>query len=97
MKYIKQNYKFIVVLISIVLLLSIRFPYYIDAPGGITDMNEKIERLGTVPPVAVVGGMDLINHGFKDKSLYSTEASLTSLNSFAESAGMKVILEEMSD
>lgn len=43
MKYIKQNYKFIVVLISIVLLMSIRFPYYIDAPGGISDMNNKIE------------------------------------------------------
>ena len=43
MKYIKQNYKFIVVLISIILLFSIRFPYYIDAPGGISDMNNKIE------------------------------------------------------
>ena len=43
MKYIKQNYKFIVVLISVVLLLSIRFPYYIEAPGGISDMNNKIE------------------------------------------------------
>ena len=43
MKYIKQNYKFIVVLISILLILSIRFPYYIDAPGGISDMNNKIE------------------------------------------------------
>ena len=46
MKYIKQNYKFIVVLMSIVLLLSIKFPYYIDAPGGISDMNNKIEMNG---------------------------------------------------
>lgn len=43
MKYIKQNYKFIIILMSIVLFLSIRFPYYIDAPGGISDMNKKIE------------------------------------------------------
>ncbi len=43
MKYIKLNYKFMLVLISIILLLSIRFPYYIDAPGGISDMNNKIE------------------------------------------------------
>ena len=43
MKYIKQNYKFMLILISILLLFSIRFPYYIDAPGGISDMNKKIE------------------------------------------------------
>lgn len=43
MKYIKQNYKFIMVLISVLLLLSIKFPYYIDAPGGISDMNNKLE------------------------------------------------------
>ena len=43
MKYIKQNYKFMLILVSIVLFLSIRFPYYIDAPGGISDMNSKIE------------------------------------------------------
>lgn len=34
-------------------------------------INEKIDRLGIIPPAAVVGGIDLINHGFKDKSLYS--------------------------
>ena len=43
MKYIKQNYKFMLILISILFLFSIRFPYYIDAPGGISDMNKKIE------------------------------------------------------
>ncbi len=35
-----------------------------------------------------------VSIGSKDESLYSVDASLTSLNSFAESAGMKVILEE---
>ena len=46
MKIIKNNYKFIISLILIIVLLSIRFPYYIDAPGGITNMNEKIEIKG---------------------------------------------------
>ena len=45
-KYIKENYKFIISLILVIIVLSIRFPYYIDAPGGITDMSEKIEING---------------------------------------------------
>ena len=43
MNYIKNNYKFILGLIVLVLLFSINFPYYIDAPGGINDMQDKIE------------------------------------------------------
>jgi len=43
MKIIKQNYKFILLLVSIILIFNIQFPYYIDAPGGISDMSEKIE------------------------------------------------------
>lgn len=45
-KYIKNNYKFILILITLVTLFSIRFPYYIDAPGGISNMQEKIEIEG---------------------------------------------------
>ena len=41
-KFLKENYKFIIILFSILLIFTIRFPYYIDAPGGITDMREKI-------------------------------------------------------
>lgn len=40
---LKKNYKFILFLIILGIVLNIRFPYYIDAPGGITDMNNKIE------------------------------------------------------
>ena len=40
---IKKHYKFILFLILLSIVLNIRFPYYIDAPGGITDMNEKIK------------------------------------------------------
>jgi len=43
MKIIKENYKFIISLILIILICSIRFPYYIDAPGGISDISKKIE------------------------------------------------------
>ena len=34
-------------------------------------INDKIERLGIIPPSALVKGEDLIKTGFKDKSLYS--------------------------
>jgi len=43
MKYIKQNLKFILVVILLMLILTIKFPYYIDAPGGISNMQDKIE------------------------------------------------------
>lgn len=45
-QYLKENYKFILSIILILVVFSIRFPYYIDAPGGITDMSEKIEIEG---------------------------------------------------
>ena len=34
-------------------------------------INDKIERLGTKPPEALVGGLDLINAGFKNKNVFS--------------------------
>lgn len=43
---IKNNYKFIISLIVILLIFTIKFPYYIDAPGGISDVSEKIEIEG---------------------------------------------------
>ena len=43
MRIIKENFKFILVIIISLLICYIKFPYYIDAPGGITNMNEKIE------------------------------------------------------
>lgn len=45
-QYLKQNYKFILSVILILVVFSIKFPYYIDTPGGITDMSEKIEIEG---------------------------------------------------
>lgn len=43
---LKNNYKFIISLILIFFVLNIRFPYYIDAPGGISDISKKIEING---------------------------------------------------
>ena len=43
MKYIKNNYKFIISMVLILILFTIKFPYYIDAPGGISDVSEKIK------------------------------------------------------
>lgn len=45
-KIFKENYKFIIVLVLLVLCFTIKFPYYIDAPGGISDVSEKIEING---------------------------------------------------
>ena len=45
-KVLKDNYKFVISLLFIFLLLNIRFPYYIDAPGGISDISKKIEIAG---------------------------------------------------
>ena len=39
----KENYKFIIILILLLLCFTIHFPYYIDAPGGISDVSSKIE------------------------------------------------------
>ena len=43
MKYIKNNYKFILITIALIVLFLIRFPYYIETPGGIDNMQDKIK------------------------------------------------------
>lgn len=60
------------------------------------DIKILMDRLNPMYSRRELKGKKMINVsiGCKDKSLYSTEASLTSLNSFAESAGMNVILEK---
>lgn len=39
---IKKYYKFIIIYIIIFVLLTIKFPYYIEAPGGIIDVNDRV-------------------------------------------------------
>lgn len=45
-KVFKENFKFIIVLVLIFVLFFIKFPYYIDAPGGIDDVSKKISIEG---------------------------------------------------
>jgi len=42
----KKNYKFILFCIFLIILITINFPYYIDAPGGISDVSKKIDMEG---------------------------------------------------
>lgn len=42
-KTIKENYKMMIVFLSLMLVCTIEFPYYIEAPGGIIDVEERIE------------------------------------------------------
>lgn len=45
-KAFKENFKFIIVLVLIFVLFFVKFPYYIDAPGGIDDVSRKISIEG---------------------------------------------------
>ena len=60
------------------------------------DLKIFMDRLNPMYSRKELKGKKLIavSIGSKNKSLYSTEASLTSLISFAESAGMDVILDK---
>lgn len=46
MKKLKEKKLFVLILIFIVIILNIKFPYYIDAPGGISNMDKKINING---------------------------------------------------
>ncbi len=40
--FIKRNYKFLLILLFIAIIFWLPFPYYIDAPGGLTKLNNKV-------------------------------------------------------
>ena len=42
-KYIKKEYKFLILLLTLFLLLTIKLPYYIDMPGGTINISKRIE------------------------------------------------------
>lgn len=42
-KFIVDTYKFIIFLFVLFLVLTYEFPYYIDTPGGLINLNDKIE------------------------------------------------------
>lgn len=41
--YIKENYKALLIIILAILLVTIKLPYYISAPGGIINTSDKID------------------------------------------------------
>ena len=41
-KYIKKEYKFLLTLLIILLISTIKLPYYIDIPGGIINISDRI-------------------------------------------------------
>ena len=42
-KIIKENYKFLISLIVVFLILTFPLPYYIEAPGGLIDVSKRID------------------------------------------------------
>ena len=45
-KIIKENLFFVISVIVILLLFNIKLPYYVDAPGGTININNRIEYTG---------------------------------------------------
>lgn len=41
-RFIKKNYKVIIIYIILFIALTIEFPYYVEAPGGIIDVKDRI-------------------------------------------------------
>ena len=42
-KFIKENLLYLITMLIIVLAFNIKLPYYIDSPGGIIEINDRIE------------------------------------------------------
>lgn len=40
--FLKENYKFIIILLIILFVFWCPLPYYVDAPGGLTNLNNKV-------------------------------------------------------
>ena len=41
-KYIKKEYKFLITLMIVFVLSTLKLPYYIDIPGGIINISDRI-------------------------------------------------------
>lgn len=42
-EYIKENYKSLIIIIIAILLVTVKLPYYISAPGGTINTKEKVD------------------------------------------------------
>lgn len=45
-RFFQENWKFLVVFVVLGVLFTYEFPYYIDAPGGLMNVSDKIEMVG---------------------------------------------------
>lgn len=43
-KFIKENYKTIIFLIIMILIVKVELPYYIEAPGGTINLTQRIDK-----------------------------------------------------
>ena len=43
LEYLKANYKFYLILLAVFFICIIELPFYIEAPGGLIDVNRRIE------------------------------------------------------
>ena len=43
-KYIKENYKQLIILVLMVISVSVELPYYIEAPGGTINLTKRIDK-----------------------------------------------------
>lgn len=43
-KFIKENFKFLLFITLMILVIEVELPYYIDAPGGTLNLSEKIDN-----------------------------------------------------
>lgn len=46
---LKNNFRFLLILIVLFLIVTMELPYYIDAPGGLIDVSERIEIENSYP------------------------------------------------
>lgn len=44
LKYLKDNYKQLIVLLILIIAVNIEFPYYIEAPGGTINLTKKMNE-----------------------------------------------------
>ena len=43
-QFIKENYKQIIFLIIMALIVSVKLPYYVEAPGGTINITKRINK-----------------------------------------------------
>ena len=42
LEYIKEEYKFLIIMLILLVTMTYKLPYYVDTPGGIINISERI-------------------------------------------------------